>query len=189
MRRRYPPQNESAADLPISRPCIIVDMQGIILAWYLPGILKDSRQVCTHSLLQSPYQICTSERNDDSNGKVAFITWQGQASSVYLMARQCWNLSSRSQGSPGCTKPITGLVPTRSWGMLFQCVISLLAADFFNGGGEAPSSCCSVQRSRGLRMARRNFSIKLNIEHDPGCHTFRTSQCRSGDLQPADTIC
>jgi hypothetical protein len=28
-----------------SMPCIIVDMQSIILAWYLPGILTDSRQV------------------------------------------------------------------------------------------------------------------------------------------------
>src|SRR5260370_38944359 len=26
-------------------PCIIVDIQGIIMAWYLPGILIDSRQV------------------------------------------------------------------------------------------------------------------------------------------------
>ncbi|KAH9037002.1 hypothetical protein EDB85DRAFT_1861756 [Lactarius pseudohatsudake] len=44
MRRQYPPQNDSAADIPISRPCIVVDMQGVILAWHLPGILTDSRQ-------------------------------------------------------------------------------------------------------------------------------------------------
>jgi hypothetical protein len=41
LRRRYPPLNGVTA----STPCIIVDMQGIILAWYLPGILTDSRQV------------------------------------------------------------------------------------------------------------------------------------------------
>ena len=41
LRRRYPPLNGVTA----SAPCIIVDMQGIILAWYLPGILSDSRQV------------------------------------------------------------------------------------------------------------------------------------------------
>ena len=29
----------------ISKPCIICDMQGIILTWYLPGILNGSRQV------------------------------------------------------------------------------------------------------------------------------------------------
>lgn len=40
LRRRYPPLNGVTA----STPCIIVDMQGIILAWYLPGILTDSRQ-------------------------------------------------------------------------------------------------------------------------------------------------
>ncbi|KAN0103717.1 hypothetical protein V8E52_011699 [Russula decolorans] len=40
LRRRYPPLDGVTASL----PCIIVDMQGIILAWYLPGILTDSRQ-------------------------------------------------------------------------------------------------------------------------------------------------
>jgi hypothetical protein len=45
MQRQYPPQNNLATRASISRPCIIVDMQGIILAWHLPGILKDSRQV------------------------------------------------------------------------------------------------------------------------------------------------
>jgi len=34
-----------AAALTISRPCIIVDKQGMILAWHLPGILNDSWQV------------------------------------------------------------------------------------------------------------------------------------------------
>ncbi|KAH9016575.1 hypothetical protein EDB84DRAFT_1256888, partial [Lactarius hengduanensis] len=44
MKRQYPPRNDSAADIPISRPCIVVDMQGVILAWHLPGILTNSRQ-------------------------------------------------------------------------------------------------------------------------------------------------
>ncbi|KAN0139580.1 hypothetical protein V8E53_002609 [Lactarius tabidus] len=44
MRNQYPPEETSAAEVPISSPCIIVDMQGIILAWYLPGILKSSQQ-------------------------------------------------------------------------------------------------------------------------------------------------
>ncbi|KAH9051044.1 hypothetical protein EDB87DRAFT_1695959 [Lactarius vividus] len=44
IRRQYPPQNDSAANVPISRPCIVVDMQGVILAWHLPGILNDSQQ-------------------------------------------------------------------------------------------------------------------------------------------------
>jgi hypothetical protein len=41
LRQRYPPLNKITA----SMPCIIVDMQGIILTWYLPGILTDVRQV------------------------------------------------------------------------------------------------------------------------------------------------
>lgn len=44
LRKRYPPK-KSSADLPISAPCIIVDTQGVIGAWYLPEILKESRQV------------------------------------------------------------------------------------------------------------------------------------------------
>ncbi|KAF8257003.1 hypothetical protein EI94DRAFT_1539140, partial [Lactarius quietus] len=44
LRKRYPLLNGSAAEVPISRPCIVVDMHGVILAWYLPGILRDSRQ-------------------------------------------------------------------------------------------------------------------------------------------------
>ena len=45
LRKRYPPENNSAADILISAPCILVDMQGVIGVWYLPGILKESRQV------------------------------------------------------------------------------------------------------------------------------------------------
>jgi hypothetical protein len=41
LRKRYPPLN----GVEVSKPCIIVDMHGVILAWYLPGILKDPRQV------------------------------------------------------------------------------------------------------------------------------------------------
>ena len=35
-------------------------------------------------------------------------------------------------------------------------------------------------------MARCNFSIKVNIECNPGCHTSRASRHRSEDLQPAE---
>jgi hypothetical protein len=38
LRWQYPPLNEVVA----SSPCIIVDIQGIILAWYLLGILTNS---------------------------------------------------------------------------------------------------------------------------------------------------
>ena len=42
LKRRYPLPN----GVTISMPCIIVDTDGIIVTWYLPGILSDSRQVC-----------------------------------------------------------------------------------------------------------------------------------------------
>ena len=46
LRRRYPPQGDSAAArVTVSHPCIVVDMDNVILAWYLPDILSDSRQV------------------------------------------------------------------------------------------------------------------------------------------------
>jgi hypothetical protein len=41
IKQQYPPIPNGIS---ISKPCIICDMQGIILTWYLPGILNDSRQ-------------------------------------------------------------------------------------------------------------------------------------------------
>jgi len=38
---RYPLLNK----VTVSVPCIIPDRHGVILAWYLPGVLSDSRQV------------------------------------------------------------------------------------------------------------------------------------------------
>jgi hypothetical protein len=46
--KRYPPHPPD--DVTISRPCIIQDMHGTVITWYLPGILNDSRKVLlTHS--------------------------------------------------------------------------------------------------------------------------------------------
>jgi hypothetical protein len=45
LRQRFPPLDRLAAGHTISSPCIVVDMDNIILAWYLPGILDASRQV------------------------------------------------------------------------------------------------------------------------------------------------
>ena len=45
LRRQYPPEGNLAAGIVNSKPCIIVDMHNVILAWYLPGILSKSRQV------------------------------------------------------------------------------------------------------------------------------------------------
>jgi hypothetical protein len=56
LRSIYPPQSDlETAGATISSPCIVVDMDGIILTWYLPGILNESRQVRSfdfHTTLQ-----------------------------------------------------------------------------------------------------------------------------------------
>ncbi|KAH9044158.1 hypothetical protein EDB84DRAFT_1559115 [Lactarius hengduanensis] len=45
IRRQYPPLSSSAtAEAARSGPRIVVDMDNVILVWYLPGILNDSRQ-------------------------------------------------------------------------------------------------------------------------------------------------
>ncbi|KAH9027147.1 hypothetical protein EDB85DRAFT_2148689 [Lactarius pseudohatsudake] len=45
IRRQYPPLSSSAtAEAARSGPHIVVDMDNVILVWYLPGILNDSRQ-------------------------------------------------------------------------------------------------------------------------------------------------
>ena len=41
LKQQYKPLDEVTASV----PCIVIDMQGIILVWYLLGILSDSRQV------------------------------------------------------------------------------------------------------------------------------------------------
>ena len=59
LRQRYPPLNGATASI----PCIIVDMDGVILTWYLPGILTDSRQVGLFALSNISDR---SEKPDDS---------------------------------------------------------------------------------------------------------------------------
>ena len=57
MKEEFPPLDR----VTMSGPCIIVDMQGIILTWYLPGVLEDFRQVglftlSNHSSTADTYQ-------------------------------------------------------------------------------------------------------------------------------------
>jgi hypothetical protein len=40
LKKEFPPLNGVKA----STPCIIIDKQGVIVTWYLPGILADSRK-------------------------------------------------------------------------------------------------------------------------------------------------
>jgi len=63
LRWHYPPPNDVMA----STPCIIVDMQGIILTWYLSGILTDSRQVglCLFTLCH-----CSKRKSDASQNSM-----------------------------------------------------------------------------------------------------------------------
>ncbi len=56
LQKRFPPQTDLAAGKTLTRPCILVDMDSVILAWYLPGILDGSRQV---SLLIFTYHYST----------------------------------------------------------------------------------------------------------------------------------
>ena len=59
VRRRYPPLDGVTA----STPHIIVDEHGIILAWYLPGILSDQRQVGFFSLSDHGRQPDASQKD------------------------------------------------------------------------------------------------------------------------------
>ena len=42
LRKKYPPLKK---EVTVSAPCIVVDWHGVILAWYLPGILSNYRRV------------------------------------------------------------------------------------------------------------------------------------------------
>jgi hypothetical protein len=70
LRRRYKTLDGDAAS---SSPCIVVDMQGIILTWYLPGILTDSRQVGLFALPITAKNLTPQECNVGGARKAGHI--------------------------------------------------------------------------------------------------------------------
>lgn len=69
LKRRYPPLNGITASI----PCIIVDMHGTILTWYLPKILSDSRQVSLFALPITAENLTPLECNVGGARKTASV--------------------------------------------------------------------------------------------------------------------
>jgi hypothetical protein len=87
LKREYPPLNKVKA----SKPCIVVDAHGIILAWYLPGILNDSRQVGLFTLSDHSNQ-CDAHQNN-----------------IMLATENLYPLVKKSIGKKSETKSETGI--------------------------------------------------------------------------------
>ncbi|KAH9983365.1 hypothetical protein BJV77DRAFT_966873 [Russula vinacea] len=107
MKRLYPPLNEVI----VSEPCIIVDMHGIIMAWYLPGILKDSRQ--EHLFTLSDH--CSkndnpSERHDSSNDKFVSIAGKVAIQQILKLAHRSGTFLERWQDALGGDQYVAGMV-------------------------------------------------------------------------------
>lgn len=102
LRKKYPPLNDSkdgsalgsAAGVPFSRPCIIVDMQGIILAWYLPGVLNDSRQVSFSVLPEHQVQYAACQR--EMMAAAGKLTKSRNKRPSESKAGTSWRISSRN---------------------------------------------------------------------------------------------
>ena len=140
LRKWYPPENNLAADLPISTPCILIDMQGVIGAWYLPRILKESWQVNLSAFWMLNQTWYVLEWNVGSNEEITSIT--GPASKWCWMAWWSRTFYFQSKQPLGSTQHITCMVSTRAWGNLFESVNSRLPTDFNWDGATTPWSQC-----------------------------------------------
>jgi len=93
-----------------SKPSIIVDMHGVIVAWYLPEILSNSRRVCSFSMSNHIENLTHSECNVGSANKAVPIA--ESASKQQLLVDFLESISAQ-KGPSGFGKFITRMVSTR----------------------------------------------------------------------------
>ena len=98
LRRRFPPLKEVKS---LTAPCILVDRHGIILAWYLPGILSDYRQVAIPFPLSDLSGISDASQNTmlEAQKKLRPSLKQPQSGGCWRNDSQYFN--SEGEGTPG----------------------------------------------------------------------------------------
>jgi hypothetical protein len=161
---RHPPLNGFTASI----PCIIVDMQGFILAWYLPGILSDFRQAGLSTLSD-----CSGKPDGSQNEMLAAREMLGQL----LKITPSTPSGSSSRGSwrgkikyfqPG--EDSLGLVNlSPAWFQLGHDVSASSAKIYSFGtsfrdselGNSAttPAGFCELRLARGIELARCHLRI------------------------------
>ena len=177
LKRRYPPLNGVTA----SMPGIVVDMQGIILVWYLPGILSDSRQAGSFT-------------PSDRSGKPD--TFQNAMLAAKEKLHPLLNISPAgsnwrddpkfysSEGSQGSVN----LSP--AWFPQGHDVSSLTRRIYFSeaqfepgNGARIPAGFCKLQFACCIGLARCRLRIQCDFECNPGGNSPQALRCRLADHQ------
>jgi hypothetical protein len=168
LRLRYPPLNEVTA----STPCIIVDMHGIVLTWYLPGILSDSRKVGLFSLSD-----LLSDHNrvpDYSQNAMLAAREKLRPSLKPSKAGRCWRddlklYRSGGEGPQGLVNLSPAWFPQGHDVSALANMIYFLAVHSNSGNGaRIPTGFCELQFSSCIGLARCHFGIQCNFERNPG---------------------
>ena len=169
LRKRYPPLK----GVTFSAPCIIVDMQGIILTWYLPEILSESRQASVplasgHSRKPNPSQNAMLVARENLGLLVEIPktskSWRNDAK----------NFRPRRKGAPG----LVNLSPAwfqKGHDVSISAHKPYFSAAHFESGNVAamPAGFRKLQISRCRGLAKRHLRIKCNFERNPSSNSPR----------------
>ncbi len=166
VRRRYPPLDGVTA----STPHIIVDEHGIILAWYLPGILSDQRQVGFFSLSDHGRQPDASQKD--------MLAARGKLGPLLKMAESGSSWRNHQEMYPsGAEGPRGSVNLSPAWFQLGHDVsVSthkiFFSATYSKSGNVArlPACLCRLQFTFRIGMARCHLRIKCDFERNPGCN-------------------
>jgi hypothetical protein len=172
LRRRYPPLNGVTASI----PCIIVDMQGIILAWYLPGILTDSRQVvlCSFAL---PYRSRKPDTLQDAmlgaREKLRPLLGKSQHGSCWRDDLEHFHLGG--EGPWGSVNLSPGWFQQGHDVSASAHSIHFSAAHSESGNGATiPAGFCELQRSCCIGLARCYLRVQCSFERNPGSDSSKS---------------
>lgn len=169
LRKRYPPLK----GVTFSAPCIIVDMQGIILTWYLPEILSESRQASV-----SPLSGHSRKPNSSQNAMLAARENLGSLVEIPQTSKS-WrndakNFRSGRKGAPG----LVNLSPAwfqRGHDVSISARKPYFSAAHFESGNVAaiPTGLRKLQISRCRGLAKCHLRVKRNFERNPSSNSPR----------------
>ena len=159
LRQRHPPLNGFTA----STPCIIVDMQGFILTWYLPGILTGSRQAGLSTVSDR-----SGKPDGSQNEMLAARETLGQLLKIPPSSSSGSWRGNIKYFQPG--EDSIGLVTlSPAWFQLGHDVstssdkIYSLRSSFrdpeLGNSATIPAGFCELQHSRGIELARCHLRI------------------------------
>jgi hypothetical protein len=166
LRKQYPPLK----GITFLAPYIIVDMQGIILTWYLPEILSESRQASVP--LMSGHS-----RKPNPSQNAMLVAWENLGLLVEILkTSKSWcndakNLCLGRKGALG----LVNLSPAwfqKGHDVSVSAHKPYLAAHFKLGNIAAmPAGFCKLQISCCRGLAKCHLRIKHNFECNPSSNS------------------